>query len=395
MKKMTIFKIAMSLTLALLVGSAFGQTSSNTGAEWQDFTANVGSNTPEDITDDGVSRITVTKPMPFMVLPDAVFLGDDYDFIADPNEDASNNVLTSSWTWESNDAEDFSGGAVAGVTINRGSSESGSIAPPAASAGDVTRLVDYSTATGIGSSGTVGYADNFVELTAANPGVIYLRAQETANGGCAGTYSYFKVAAFPRPFIYFEDADDDNYDTQAEAATNAGCGDWGAPFSLAIHLEGVVSTSGFDFNMNLTITNVDGTDTQIGGDLVNEDINAYVDNSNTYVSADADLDLEGTGTTTFTYANPTAFVDDGTAGEYTLTADYTPTVRGSLITKYVFTVNNVNDEVSRKSDYWTADNFTDNAYDGTNEAYDVAAAQTITLYALPAPTTGNIYHIPN
>src|SRR3989304_4725218 len=180
MKKSTIFKILMSLCLSLFVITMFGQYTATgpSSDKWEDFSAN-NEGVGDKYTIDGnetPSYITINMALPIHVNPDPAFLSANYDF-----ETNATTGLTSTWTWVSDNATDFSSPPDAAITILLGGTDG--IVGPAAAAG-VGRTIVYSAID--------PFDDNFITVEYSTKGMHYLRARETSDaayGTCGGTYS--------------------------------------------------------------------------------------------------------------------------------------------------------------------------------------------------------------
>jgi len=381
MKKMTITRLASLLALILMFTQSYGQyTVTPPASDYEDYTTlRDGTKTAISGTE-GRNFITVGKMLPYVVMPDAAFLSANYNF---GTEAATG--LTSSWAWTSWTNSDFTG-ADAGATITLGSTIADASRPAATTnpPDEVIRTYNYKDA-GIGPLG-----DNLAVLSFSTTGVRYIRVIETSNasyGGCAGDITSMIIAVFQQPAMFFEDADDDNLELG-----DAVCGNQAA--NIVLHLVGAPVTNGFNLNWNISIDRVRTDNTVI----------ANVDNNNltgSNVRANVNWDIDDAfnpGNETFTWAALTAYTNAGVNGHYTLTNNYTFTVQNNNITRYTLTLTNINDDVSRKSDYWeAAANYTTYTNYGApyTLTYATTPVQTLTFYVKPAPTTGNIYVIPN
>lgn len=323
----------------------------------------------EDADDDGNSvYMTVGSVLPFVVAPDAVY-SPNYDFGADPNA-----VNGSTWAWIVTNAAD--------VDQSWTITEPGDLSGKATNAG-VGRSVDYSA---FGGDGLVG--ENFALVTAgATPGLFYLKATET-NGSCSDAApTEIRITVFAAPTIAIDDAQDDAYDDIAGGncglldnetfeITLTGYQNYNIVWSIDVdnvdagdnvidYLDGDADAgnpSGFDYDHDLTLTGVERTSS---GNLADN-----ADAPSTYAIADGGTDFDAA---------------TGTVNQDVLTVTKDFEVENSAITRYTYTFTSVNDQISRKSNYWS------------DAAYTTYTPVTTSLvyYVKPTPNTGHIYVIPN
>lgn len=360
MKKMTLFKIAMSIVFVFFTTTMFAQ-------DMTDLTNHVeypyAGGTWEDADDDANAiYVTAGAVLPFAVAPDGAY-NPSYDFGTDPNT-----VNGSSWTWQVTNPADVD----QGWTITEPLDLSGIVVNA-----NVGRTVDYAA---LGGDGQV--ADNFALITAgATPGLFYVKATE-ANGSCSdATPTEIAVTVFAAPTISIDAAQDDTWDNLLGGEGNCGLLD---DQTFQILLTGYQN---YRIVFSIDVDNVDA-----GGALIDE-LAAYDHDLSL-----TDVERTSSGTLADNADSPSSYAiaDGGTDfGQLTgvpnqdiLTVTKDFAVVNNYITQYTYTFTSVNDQISRKSDYWLA---------GGAAVYSTytPATTSLTYFVKPTPNTGHIYVIPN
>jgi hypothetical protein len=223
---------------------------------------------------------------------------------------------------------------------------------------------------------TLNVTNNYVEVTWPATGLFNITVNEeapAAYGGCTSADTNMWVRVIAEPTVTYTA---DNPGTIIGADVEVCEGDGRLTDVVQAALAGVNS---YQLEWTLQITTLQAD---------HSTINNYWDiDKNVLGAAGYAVERDGAAgtqdasitTTTYNLAKPTdglftAIVDGG----------------NKAATVYTYTINGVNDKISRKSDYLSN---TTAAADSWSW-YDTTA-ETITITVNPAPETGPIYHIPN
>jgi len=193
-----------------------------------------------------------------------------------------------------------------------------------------------------------GGSATFNNATVINPQVTFtgatgtyvLRAQETSADGCAGTTTDITVVAINPPAVDF-------------------------------------TPMGADVDQCGPLNNVDVTIAISGGkDSYKVDYRLLVEE----LTADKTTVLATVSDQTFT---DVVFPQ---SGNRVLEANKNFTISNNHVTRYTYTLQGINDRISRKSDYLAG---------GSPSKYPAGTDDQWIVIVKPAPTTGPIYHLPN
>lgn len=184
------------------------------------------------------------------------------------------------------------------------------------------------------------------DITIGTVGDYVLNVVETSSDGCTGTTRSLNIHVLAAPTADFSAADVENCGTYTSAVT-----------------VDIADNTATDFLVDYTL-------------VVQNYLADKVTTDGAVISTTATTD-----------------VSIAAVGAQQLVASTDYTVLNNKVTRYTFTINGVNDAVSRVSDYiapngraWPIAAFTE---------YASATDDTFIITVLPSPTTGTIYHIPN
>ena len=222
---------------------------------------------------------------------------------------------------------------------------------------------------------TLSPTNNYVEITwPAAPGTYNITVNEeapVAYGGCTSADTNMNVAVIAAPTVTYT-AGAGFISSNIEVCE----GDGQLSDAIQAALSGINS---FQLQWTLQITTLQAD---------HSTVNDYWDiDKNSLGAAGYAIERDGAaGTQDASISAATYTLSKPTDGLFTAIVDG----GNKSATVYTYTINGVNDKISRKSDYLSnttaaADSWT--WYDTT--------AETITIIVNPAPETGPIYHIPN
>jgi hypothetical protein len=204
----------------------------------------------------------------------------------------------------------------------------------------------FNSGTFAGASEPGGGSTSISNATVINPNITFTGAtgdyvvgvQETSTDGCAGTIQYLTIVVIDTPNVAFT----------TQGADVEQCGAYG-PVDVEIDISGGKDSYQVDYNLLVEELSADQSSV----------LATVSDNDNTDV----------------------AFASSGTV---TLLSAQNYTISNNRITRYTYTLQGINDRISRKSDYLA----------GSTTEYLGSDLSWIVIVK-PAPTTGPIYHVPN